>query len=226
MAFGHRFLSLSDVLRVCACCFAFENRCCPTFGCRIHDDTHVRLRIPYCLLLESSLSPPCVHVPFVVRLCCRAGIPYVLRCLEYRYIDFLGRICVAGADMDMGSDETRRGVSLGDWSSLRCRVEEGFSRSSKVLEDGTIQVCFNRNEILISLSRYPIYIPLCRCRGASSLSPAFVTCTCCYNSNKHRVRDREQTHSRPTLLLCVRILGWFSIQSILVLGCWWSSFIS
>lgn len=37
-------------------------------------------------------------------------------------------------------DETGTDVSLGDWSVLRCRVEEGFSRVSKVLEDGTIQV--------------------------------------------------------------------------------------
>lgn len=55
----------------------------------------------------------------------------------------MGRICEEEGGVHGGNgdgDETGTDVSLGDWSGLRCRVEEGFSRMSKVLEDGTIQV--------------------------------------------------------------------------------------
>lgn len=44
-------------------------------------------------------------------------------------------------------DEAGTDVSLGDWSGLQCRVEEGFSRMSKVLEDGTIQVIAQRSAL-------------------------------------------------------------------------------
>lgn len=66
---------------------------------------------------------------------------------ECRYLDFLERLRVAGADKVMGADETGSDVSLRDWSALRCRVEEGFSRSSKVLEDGTIQVSTTQQKV-------------------------------------------------------------------------------
>ncbi|CAM9549428.1 unnamed protein product, partial [Hapterophycus canaliculatus] len=62
-----------------------------------------------------------------------------------RYRQFLEEICEsAEADPVAGGGEevdgTATGVALGDWSVLRCKVEEGFSRVSKVLEDGTVQV--------------------------------------------------------------------------------------
>lgn len=59
--------------------------------------------------------------------------------LVSRYRQFLQGVCTAGADLGVGESVTD--VSPNDWSILRCRVEEGFSRVSKVLEDGTIQVC-------------------------------------------------------------------------------------
>lgn len=45
---------------------------------------------------------------------------------------------MAGAEVVEGASSTD--LLEGDWSVLECRVEEGFARVSKVLEDGTIQV--------------------------------------------------------------------------------------
>lgn len=63
----------------------------------------------------------------------------------HRYRQFLEEICesakadpVAGGGKD--DDGAATGILVGDWSVLRCKVEEGFSRVSKVLEDGTVQV--------------------------------------------------------------------------------------
>ena len=44
------------------------------------------------------------------------------------------------AGPDFGAGVSTTDVSHGNWSGLRCKVEEGFGRASKVLEDGTIQV--------------------------------------------------------------------------------------
>lgn len=60
-------------------------------------------------------------------------------CFDERYHEFLGGICMAGADVGVEAEATAD-LSRGDWSVLQCRVEEGFSRVSKVLDDGTIQV--------------------------------------------------------------------------------------
>ena len=63
---------------------------------------------------------------------------------ESRYREFLGRLCAEEGGVHTGNgDEAGTDVSLGNWSGLRCRVEEGFSRVSKVLEDGTIQVSYD-----------------------------------------------------------------------------------
>lgn len=59
---------------------------------------------------------------------------------------FLGGICMAGADLNVG-DKSATDMSYRNWSSLRCRVEEGFGHSSKVLEDGTIQVRNRRRRL-------------------------------------------------------------------------------
>ncbi len=99
----------------------------------------------------SSFAPLFVHFSDVyhafhphafVRVSCLGSREYHVSpviFLGLRYREFLLRVCAAEEEIDAG-DENGTEVSLGDWSALRCRVEEGFSRVSKVLEDGTIQV--------------------------------------------------------------------------------------
>eukprot|EP00903_Cladosiphon_okamuranus_P015929 g14714.t1 len=70
-----------------------------------------------------------------------AQISRGLSCSKARYREFLERLREEEGSGDVSNgDEAGTDVSQGDWSGLRCRVEEGFSRVSKVLEDGTIQV--------------------------------------------------------------------------------------
>ncbi|CAM9710449.1 unnamed protein product [Scytosiphon promiscuus] len=68
-----------------------------------------------------------------------------LSCSKSRYRQFLEEVCESAkadpvTDDFQDSDGASTSVALGDWSALRCKVEEGYSRVSKVLEDGTIQV--------------------------------------------------------------------------------------
>ncbi|CAM9285288.1 unnamed protein product [Ectocarpus fasciculatus] len=69
-----------------------------------------------------------------------------LSCSKSRYRAFLSRVCAeADAEPDEGGGgggggDAATDLVKGDWSGLRCRVEEGFRRVSTVLEDGTIQV--------------------------------------------------------------------------------------
>lgn len=57
-----------------------------------------------------------------------------------RYQEFLSGLCAAEAEHARGAGEEGAGLAQGDWSQMRCKVEEGYGRVSTVLEDGTIQV--------------------------------------------------------------------------------------
>ncbi|CAM9527288.1 unnamed protein product [Ectocarpus sp. 4 AP-2014] len=67
-----------------------------------------------------------------------------LSCSKSRFRDFLSKVCAAAdAEPDEGGGgggDAATDLVKGDWSDLRCKVEEGFRRVSTVLEDGTIQV--------------------------------------------------------------------------------------
>ncbi|CAM9445050.1 unnamed protein product [Sphacelaria rigidula] len=62
-----------------------------------------------------------------------------LSCSTSRYHTFLSALCTAEREQARKISHDDAGLAHGDWSQLRCKVEEGFGRVSTVLEDGAIQ---------------------------------------------------------------------------------------
>lgn len=83
---------------------------------------------PFSVLVEDTF----------LTICNDRRVMFLCHPIFERYRQFLWEVCEARTDFCAGESGTD--VSYGDWSSLRCRVEEGIGRMSKVLEDGSIQV--------------------------------------------------------------------------------------